>query len=72
MDISQEIRAGKFKFEDEQLKSGTVDSHYINAERWEAETTSGRKITKYRLLNEPIIYTYNREKNHIVFAPLET
>lgn len=71
MDISQEIRAGNFKFEDEQLKSGTVDSHYINAERWEAETTSGRKITKYRLLNEPIIYTYNREKNHIVFAPLE-
>ena len=68
MDTSQEVL--HVAFSDPRLQRGNVNGHLIEAQQLIGYTPKGDKYAKYMLLIEPILYTYNREKNHVIFAPL--
>lgn len=72
MDITEEIK-GKYisDIEDERIKGGSIDASLLHADKVTFTTEKGRIIEGYEIMKEPILYTYNAAKNHILFCPLE-
>lgn len=68
MDTSQEVL--RVAFSDPRLQGGNVNGHLIEAQQLIGYTPKGDKYAKYLLLTEPILYTYNLAKKHVIFAPL--
>lgn len=67
MDISQEIDAGFIK-NGEKLK-GKYDTYLLVADNIAITTEKGRIIeSAYSIIKEPVLYTYNAAKNHILWA----
>lgn len=71
MDITAELDANYLTMEDERIVNGIVDTYLLKADRVEFTTDKGRKITGYRVTDEPILYSYNKAKGHLVLVPYE-
>lgn len=71
MDISEELRAHNVSIEDERITEGRIDTYLLNSSKVEFTTDKGNKVQGYRISEEPILYTYNKAKNHILYVPYE-
>lgn len=71
MDISEEIRAFDLHIDDERIISGYIDSYLLNSSVVEFVTDKGNTVSGYRIGEEPILYTYNDVKNHLLYVPYE-
>ena len=68
MDITQEIDAGFIKVNNERLR-GRFETYLLEASNISITTEKGRIIeSAYSIEKEPILYTYNAAKNHILWA----
>lgn len=67
MDISEELDTNYITLEDERLVSGSIETYLLKADKVSFKTEKGRKVTGYRFTDEPILYTYNKAKNHILW-----
>ena len=71
MDINAEIKAYKLFIDDERVKGGIIDDYLLNSKKLEFETEKGRTVTGYKIGDEPILYTYNQAKKHILYVPFK-
>lgn len=71
MDISEEIKAYNLTFEDERLKSGAIDTYMLKSDKVSFTTEKGKTLIGYRVDQEPILYTYNAAKDHVLFVPFD-
>lgn len=71
MDITQEIEAHKLTIDDERIKSGHVETYFIKSDKIVFITEKGNQIQGYQIDDEPILFTYNRIKNHLLYVPYE-
>ena len=71
MDISQEINAFNLSINDDRITSGHIETYVLNCSKVEFITDKGNTVQGYRIGEEPILYTYNRIKNHIIYVPYE-
>lgn len=71
MDISEEIQAFNLYIDDERVTAGKIDTYVLNCSKVEFETEKGNSVQGYKIGDEPILYTYNRVKNHILYVPYE-
>lgn len=67
MDISAELEAHYITLEDERLVSGNIETYLLKADRVSFTTEKGRVVEGYRITDEPILYTYNKAKDHILW-----
>ena len=71
MDISKEIEAFNLYIDDERVTAGKIDTYVLNSNKVEFMTEKGRIVEGYRIGEEPILYTYNRVKDHLLYVPYE-
>ena len=71
MDISEEIQAFNLYIDDDRVTEGKIDTYVLNCSKVEFKTEKGNIIQGYKIGDEPILYTYNRVKNHILYVPYE-
>ena len=71
MDISEEIKARYITLDDERLVGGFIRDYLLNCSEREFTTDKGNTVQGYRIAEEPILYTYNRAKKHILYVPYE-
>lgn len=71
MDISKEIKAFNLSIDDERLTGGHIETYVLNSSKVEFVTDKGNTVQGYRIGEEPILYTYNKAKNHILYVPYE-
>lgn len=71
MDLRDEVKAYQLYFNDERIEDGYIDSYLVNSTKVQFTTEKGKVVTGYRINEEPILYTYNRVKKHILFVPYE-
>lgn len=71
MDISAELNANYITLNDDRLTKGILRDYLLNASVAEFYTEKGNKISGYRINCEPVLYTYNRAKNHLLYIPYE-
>jgi len=71
MDISEEIKAYELYIEDERIIGGRIDGYLLNSSKVEFTTDKGNTVAGYRIGEEPLLYTYNAAKKHILYVPYE-
>lgn len=71
MDITEEIKAYDLFIDDERVTAGKIDTYVLNSSKVEFMTEKGRIVEGYRIGEEPILYTYNRVKDHLLYVPYE-
>lgn len=71
MDISKEINAHYITLEDERLVGGYIKDYLLNCSEAGFYTEQGRKVKGYRINYEPVLYTYNAAKNHVLYLPFD-
>lgn len=71
LDITEELKKSRIKFNDERVINGVIDTYYLQAERGIFKTEKGREIDAYKFEKEPILYSYNAAKDHIIFVSHE-
>jgi hypothetical protein len=71
MDISEEIKAHYITLDDERLIGGYIKDYLLNCSEAGFYTEQGRRVKGYRINNEPILYTYNKAKDHVLFLPFD-
>lgn len=71
MDISEEIKAYELHIEDERIIGGRIDGYLLNSTKVEFTTDKGNTVAGYRIGEEPLLYTYNAAKKHILYVPYE-
>lgn len=71
MDVSEEAILNNCPFEDERFINGTVDTYLLNSTKAEFVTDKGNTVQGYRISEEPILYYYNKKKNHVLYVPYE-
>jgi len=71
MDITQEIKAHYITIDDERITAGHIESYLLNCSKVEFVTDKGNTVTGYRIGEEPILYTYNAVKNHLLYVPYD-
>jgi len=71
MDISEELNTHYITLNDERLVSGNIETYLLKADKVSFKTEKGRKVTGYRFTEEPILYTYNKAKKHILWFDYE-
>lgn len=71
MDITEEIKNGFIYLNDERLTGGVITDYFINITKVTFETENHKKVTGYKINTEPLLYTYQLAKDHILNAPLE-
>ena len=69
MDISNEMEAFNLTFDDKRLTKGRIDTYLLKSDKVSFTTEKGKEVVGYRIDNEPILYTYNKAKDHILFVP---
>lgn len=67
MDISEELKANYIAIDDSRLTKGILDTYLLTCSKVEFTTEKGKQVTGYRIGEEPILYTYNAAKNHILW-----
>ena len=68
LDLSHEIQAKRVSLDDKRLVKGTIDTYLLKSDRVAFTTEKGRTVEGYRIETEPILYTYNRAKNHLLWV----
>lgn len=71
MDISEELKANYVTLDDERLVGGYIKDYLINCSEAGFYTEQGRKVRGYRINYEPVLYTYNAAKDHVLFLPFD-
>ena len=71
LDFSHEIEAYGLKIDDERIIQGKVETNMLHAYALKVKTVKGRFIEMYKILDEPILYTYSRLLNHLIIVPYE-
>ena len=73
IDFSKEIEAFHLSIpdEDERLTGGRIDTYVLNSSKVEFFTDKGNTVQGYRIADEPILYTYSKLKQHILYVPYE-
>ena len=71
MDISAEIEAFNLSIDDERITGGRIETYVLNSSKVEFTTDKGNTVQGYRIGEEPILYTYNKAKKHILYVPYE-
>lgn len=71
LDLREELEANYFTMEDDRMVKGIIDTYLLKADKVEITTAKGRIITAYRVTDEPILYSYNKLKGHLVLVPYE-
>ena len=71
MDISAEIEAFNLSIDDERITGGRIETYVLNSSKVEFTTDKGNTVQGYRIGEEPILYTYNKAKNHLLYVPYE-
>lgn len=71
MDISEEIKAHYVTLDDERLTGGYIKDYLLNCGEAGFVTEQGREVKGYRIHMEPILYTYNAAKDHVLFIPFD-
>ena len=71
MDISAEIEAFNLSIDDERIAGGHIETYVLNSSKVEFTTDKGNTVQGYRIGEEPILYTYNKAKKHILYVPYE-
>ncbi len=71
MDISAEIAAFNLAIDDERITGGHIETYVLNSSKVEFTTDKGNTVQGYRIGEEPILYTYNKAKKHILYVPYE-
>lgn len=70
MDISEEIESLNLSIEDDRVVKGIIDTTFLKADGVILTTESGKEYFAYKIEAEPILYTYNKAKNHVLFCDL--
>lgn len=68
MDISGELQAHYITLDDERVTKGQIDTYMLESDKVTFTTEKGREITGYKVKAEPILYTYNAAKDHILYV----
>lgn len=71
MDISAEIEAFNLSIDDERITSGHIETYVLNCSKVVFNTEKGSTIQGYRIGEEPILFTYNKAKKHLLYVPYE-
>ena len=71
MDLRDEVKAYRLFFNDERIEDGFIDSYLVNSTKVQFTTEKGNVVAGYKINEEPILYTYNRVKKHILYVPYE-
>ena len=71
MDISAEIEAGYLVIDDERQIGGYIKDYLLNCSEAGFYSEKGNLSNGYRVNYEPVLYTYNRAKKHLLYAPYE-
>lgn len=71
MDISEEIDAFNLTTDDGRITDGHIDTYFLNSDKVEFTTEKGNSLQGYRINDEPVLYSYNKLKNHILYVPYE-
>ena len=71
MDIREEKQMFNLYIDDDRVTAGKIDTYVLNCSKVEFETEKGNTVQGYKIGDEPILYTYNRVKNHILYVPYE-
>lgn len=68
LDISAEMKANYITLDDDRITGGKIETYLLNSTKVEFTTEKGRIVQGYRIAEEPILYTYNAAKKHILFV----
>lgn len=71
MDYSQEIQKYNLMIDDERFSGGKVEENLLNARKIVLSTDQGKESIWYWIKEEPILYTYNKAKDRVLFVPYE-
>lgn len=71
MDITNEIREFNLYIDDERITNGYIETYLLNSHKATAITNKGNIAQYYVVAEEPILYSYNRMKGHILEVPYE-
>ena len=71
MDITKEISAFNLSIDDDRISGGFIETYVLNSSKVEFTTDKGNTVQGYRIGEEPILYTYNKVKNHVLYVPYE-
>lgn len=71
MDITNEIREHNLHIDDERITNGYIETYLLNSRKTKAITIKGNIAHYYVVVEEPILYSYNRIKGHILEVPYE-
>lgn len=71
MDISAEIEAFNLSINDERITGGYIKDYLLDCKETVFFTEKGNAVQGYILRDDPILYTYNKIKNHLLYVPYE-
>lgn len=71
MDITEEINRRNYAFDDDRIIGGTINTYLLKCDEVNFITENGRKLHGYKIDKEPILYTYNRIKDRLLYVPYE-
>lgn len=71
IDITEEIKAQYITVDDERIQNGKIDTYLLKADKVTFQTDRGTILTGYKVDAEPILYTYNAAKKHILWVPFK-
>lgn len=71
MDISAEIEAYNLSIDDERITGGYIKDYLLDCRETVFYTEKGNAVQGYKVREEPILYTYNKAKDHLLYVPYE-
>lgn len=71
MDITAEIEANFITIDDDRIVKGIARTNLLEADGATFVTERGQELTGYYIKREPILYSYNKAKNHLLYVDYE-
>lgn len=71
IDRTAEAEMLNYKLQDSRVSGAIIDDNVLHASRITITLENNKKVRGYRILQEPILYTYNREKNRLHLVPYD-
>lgn len=68
MDINEELKSHYITINDDRVIDGFIDTYLLETSRGKFKTEKGRIVDGYVINIEPILYSYNKAKNHILYV----